>query len=160
MRYRHYFFWAATFVGLCGNSVNAAESQSVSGFASFKFWIREDGDEFCKLGGTFYIGRLHNFITGHASPKLEFHIDGKPSGPAMIVEVEGLALSPERCYWRVASHIVSYDQPSYQVADRNTEYYKIGPSRSFGSLTNNDVIDKIKTQVGFFSSVWSLPEPK
>jgi hypothetical protein len=147
-------------VALCGAPANASEPEGVSRFPSFKFWIREDGDEFCKLGGTFYIGRLHNFITGHVSPKFDYHIDGKPEGAAVIVEIEGLALSPERCYWRVASRIVAHDEAGYQVADRNTEYYNLGPSRSFGSLTNNDVIDKIKAQIGFFSSLWSLPERK
>jgi hypothetical protein len=128
----------------------AQKTPEVWEIGSYKFWIHESGDSVCLLGSKFFIERLYNRLKQHQSPAFEYHIDGRPQGPAFIVEIEGMSLSPEKCYWRIQSDIVSYDLPGWEPKHRLTEYYNLGPSRSFGDVQRNDVVEKIEGQLDYF----------
>ena len=132
-----------------------SDGSSASDFSDFRFWLLESGDEVCKLGGKFYIDQLYRPLSMISAPKFDWHIDGQPNGPTFQVNVEAMALGPERCYWRIESRVVSFEKKGYNSANSMVEYYKVGPIRSFGSRSANDLRENILGQVNFFMGMWA-----
>lgn len=142
--------------------------ENYADYESFKFWVLGSDRSDCGISSLLLQRKLYQISTTYVQPRLEWWINGQPSGATVKVSITSQRLSPDLCAHAINNSVVYFAKYGNNSPNIIAKYLDLGPYILITNQKSEEDLDNftqvILSQLSFFFDLYrnggSRPPPR